>query len=250
MFQFGIGGLFGVPNGGNLATPSYPQRFGVIQDVNVDMDKKLVELRGQDQYPNDIAPSDASIKGKAAFGKIDIDIFNALFYADTITTGIKVIVEGEENDVPAATTYTVTVDGAATFSSDLGVQYGSTGNPLVRVASGSEALGKYSVVEAGAGKGTYTFAAADANAKVLVSYVTTDTAGRTLAVNNHVQGYGPTFELWLNQPYQGRNGMHLWSVRCAKMSAPMKRDGYLISDFEFQAFANAAGKVYEWFQEK
>ena len=67
-----------------------------------------------------------------------------------------------------------------------------------------------------------------------------DTTGLTLAGQNHIQGYGPTFELWLMMPYKGNNGLHLWAARASKMSAPMKKDGYMISDFEFQAYANAA----------
>jgi hypothetical protein len=56
------------------------------------------------------------------------------------------------------------------------------------------------------------------------------------------------FELYLLEPYQGTNGVHLYSVRASKMSNPLKRDNYLISDFEFEGFANAAGQVMDFFQ--
>ncbi len=321
MFQFGIGGLFGRPISGNLATPSTPVQFGVIQDVSLDMDQKLVELRGQNKFPEDVAPSDMTIKGKAAFGRIEIDTYNNLFYADSITDGIEIIIDREEQTVPATpfelyvtnsddfladlgviykangqpfervaavevlneagtiptTPFQITVAGAATFLGDLGVTH--LGVPLTRVPSGP-ATGQYSVNEA---TGVYTFAAADvgnvlaisyetaavttvgtyavseslgrykffsgdAAALVLISYTYSSTEGRTMAVKNHIQGFGPVFELYLSQPYQGTNGMKLYRVRASKMSAPMKRDGYLISDFEFEAFAAPDGSVFDWFQ--
>jgi hypothetical protein len=321
MFQFGIGGLFGRPISGNLATPSTPVQFGVIQDVSLDMDQKLVELRGQNKFPEDVAPSDMTIKGKAAFGRIEIDTYNNLFYADEISSGIEIIADREEQTVPATpfelyvtnsddfladlgviykatgmpfervtpttvsdeshtvptTPFQITVTGTATFLGDLGVTH--LGVPMTRVPS-SPATGEYSVNEA---TGLYTFAAADvafvvlisyqtatvsaagqyavseslgrykfntadAAALVLISYTYSSAAGRTMAVKNHIQGFGPVFELYLSQPYQGTNGMKLYRVRASKMSAPMKRDGYLISDFEFEAFAAPDGSVFDWFQ--
>jgi hypothetical protein len=67
-------------------------------------------------------------------------------------------------------------------------------------------------------------------------------------VTNRIQGYGPVFEMYLNQPYQGTNGLHLRACRASKMSAPMKRNGYLISDFEFESFPDAGGNWFDWFQ--
>ena len=148
MFQYGIGGMFGVPNGGNLATPSFPQRFGTLQDTNVDFDQKLTELRGQNKYPDDIAPGDMSIKGKAGFAKIDINIYNALFFADPITVGMKHVVDSEPGTIPSATTYTIASAGHTTWTQDLGVAYADGSNFLAQVAAGGEALGKYSVTAA------------------------------------------------------------------------------------------------------
>jgi hypothetical protein len=246
MFQFGIGGMFGNPVGGNLATPSGPQQFGTLQDVSVEFTQKLVELYGQNKFPDDVAPSDMKLSGKAAFAKIEIELFNALYFAETIATGIDIVKDREAATVPSTPgPYTVTVTEAADFVKDLGVLYAATGKPFERVAAASEALGKYSVNET---TGVYTFASADGGADVLISYVYSDTGGRTLTVTNRIQGYGPVFELYMLQPYQGTNGLHLYACRASKMSAPMKRDNYLISDFEFEAFANAAGKVFDWFQ--
>jgi hypothetical protein len=304
MFQFGIGGMYANPTGGNLATPSGPAFFGTIQNIDLDIDGKNVELRGQNQFPDDVAPSDKSIKGKAGFAKIEIDIYNSLFYGETITTGMKIVADREADTVPggsglsawqAAHVYTLgqvvtdgtnaqkvvtagtsetpgppawntnlggyTSDGTvvwqnlgpvgntlsvtnvADFLTDLGVMYALTGKPFMYVAGAPAAAGEYT--QAG---GVYTFHASDAAAAVLISYVYSSLTGRTLLVTNRIQGYGPTFELYLMQPYQGTNGLHLFACRASKMSNPLKRDGYLISDFEFTGYANAAGQVSEFFQ--
>lgn len=250
MFQFGIGALFAVPVGGNLGTPSFPQRFGTIQDVSIDINQKLVELRGQYKFPDDVAPSDMEIKGKSGFGRIEVEAYNALYFADTIAAGVKKMVDGESHTVAgttgATTPVVVTHNDAGAIEVDLGVRYKATGVDLQVVTAGSEAAGKYSVDLA---TGTYTFDPDDLGLELLISYVwLDDSEGRTMTITNHIQGYGPVFELWLAQPYQGDNGIHLFQCRSSKMSAPMKRDGYMIPDFEFTAFANAAGDVAEWFQ--
>jgi hypothetical protein len=80
----------------------------------------------------------------------------------------------EAHTVPApAGPYTVTVTQAATFVSNVTVKYAATLNPLICVASGSEAAGKYSFAPA---TGIYTFAAADASVDMLFTYTRTTTA--------------------------------------------------------------------------
>ena len=181
MYQFGIGGLYANPNGGNLGTPTGPQKFGVIQDVSVDIDQKLVELRGQLKFPNDVAPGDMSIKGKAAFGQIEVETYNALFFANTITYASAVVfVPNEAQTVPASSVYTITVNHPTTFGEDYGVNYAVSGAALQQVVSVT-AVGQYSV---NTGTGMYTFFSADASAAVVISYTYTpaSTTGRTLTV--------------------------------------------------------------------
>lgn len=334
MFQFGVGGMYGRPVRGNLATPSGPQIFGTIQDVSVEFNQKLVQLRGQLKGPDDVAPGDMDIKGKGAFGRIEVEIYNSLFFGGTISTGVKKVVgyPGEAHIVPASGANTVltftsvavdalyntaeyvyasytgaapvvgdvmnvtgfvtggnnvtgatildvsgtvvavllttqanethagtgtihragtlTVNNAGTlFINDLGVKYALTGQQLQQVPS-FPAVGEYSVDETpGTGAGAYTFNGGDVGAALLFFYAYTDASdGETLLVSNEVQGYGPVFELYLMMPYQGANGLHLFQCRTSKMSAPLKRDNYLISDFEFESYPNAAGQWFEWFQ--
>jgi len=246
MFQFGIGGMFAKANGGNLATTvAQIQQFGTIQDVDVEFSQKLVSLYGQNKFPDDVAPSDMKLSGKAKFAFLDIDIYNQLYFAETISTGQKIMQPNEVEAIPA-TPYQITIvpPASGVFNEDLGVYAADFSFKYTKVAS-SPATTQYSVNET---TGVYTFAAADTLLSVAISYVYTVTTGKTMTVTNHIQGYGPKFELWLAEPYQGNNGLHIYSARAGKMSNPLKRDGYVISDFEFEGFANQAKKVFDWFQ--
>lgn len=246
MFQFGIGDVFGVPTGGNLATPSYPQFFGTLQEASVEFSQKLVELMGQNKFPDDVAPSDMKVTGKAGFARLEPDIYNALYFAETMATGMDAVSSRELHTLtssPFTATVAITPPDSGTFKKDLGVLYASNLKPFIRDSTTPTAAGHYSI-----SNGTYTFYSADAGLGVLISYVYTLTTGQTLTVTNHLQGYGPVFEMYLMMPYQGTNGLHLYACRSSKMSAPMKRDNYTISDFEFEAFADASGKVFDWFQ--
>jgi len=200
-----------------------------------------------------VAPSDMDVKGKGAFAQLEVETYNALYFGDTIAANIKTVpvtngVDGEPHTV-TATSATVSHTPILT---DLGVRYQSSGGYLQQVASAPN-QGQYSVVLA---TGVYTFNALDNGQVCLFSYtytvVNAGTPGnlnaRTLTVTNHVQGFGPIFELYLMMPYQGTNGLHLFQCRASKMSAPYKRDNYVISDFEFESYPNAAGNWFEWFQ--
>lgn len=247
MFSFGTGLLYGVPNAQNLATNPTPQYFGTVQSVDVEIGATIKELRGNLQFPDDTAIADKKLTGKVNFGKIETPIFNQLFFADSMVAGVTAVQSRESHAIPT-TPYQVTIapPGSGVFGADLGVLNGATGAPLTKVASGPT-TGQYSVVPA---TGIYTFAAADTGNTVLISYTYTLAAvGTTLTVNNQLQGYGPQFEMWLSEPYAGTgNGMHLYACKAGKLNAPRKRDDYLIIEMDFECFANAAGKIFDWFQ--
>lgn len=242
MIQFGSGALWGNPTTGNLAINPTPQRFGILQDVNVEISQALKELRSANKFPDDVAPSDMKVSGKASIGKLEVDLFNNLFFADTVATGGVATEQDEPATIPTATAFTVTVVNSTTFTTDLGVLYAATSKNLTRVAT-SPTIGQYTV-----SAGVYTFASADEGVAVIISYKYSVTTGKTLSVHNQLQGYGPVFEIFLFQPYQGQNGIHLYAARSSKLSMPMKRDGYQIAEFDFEAYANPAGQVMDFFQ--
>jgi hypothetical protein len=219
-------------------------------DVSVDITQELKDLTGQYKFPDDVAAGQGKISGKFSVGRINMAAFNQLMFAQTQTTGTKQIAADESHTFASS----VAVTNLGTFSVDLGCRYAVNGLALLRLPSGVPAAGQYTVTA-----GTYTFSAADVSAggSVLISYVwTTPSVGYTVPLNQTLQGYGPIFELWLSEPYQQTtvssvvygNGLHLWACRMSKLGQELKNSDYLKPAFEWQAFANSAGQVGEWFQ--
>jgi|ERR1039458_1214166 hypothetical protein len=306
-YGFGIGDVFATPSAGDLASPSYPQFLGVLQDVNVGFKQKLQKLMGQEKMPVDVAPSDMEITGKAAFARLEVDAFDALMFADTVTTGgvipasrekhtvtvpslpawadghdyalaaiitdttnMQIVIEAGHSETPGPPSWntdlggltadgtvvwknvgpvgagTVSVTNVSTWTADRGVMYSRGLVPMIPILVGSPAAGQYIVTA-----GVYTFNAADAGAAIVISYKYTVADGRTLSVTNHLQGYGPIIEIDCIMPYRTNtkpNNLYLRACRVSAMGAPQKRDNYIISDFEFEAYPDADGVAFDWYQ--
>ena len=245
--QFGTGLLYANPVGGNLATNPTPIRPLTLQDMSLDISGENKELRGQNQFPDDVATADKKGSGKFSFGRVDIALFNQIFFADTQAAGGTVMAPLEAHSVPMTSTYTVTVTNSATFVSDYGVSYVS-GQALTRVAS-SPTAGQYSLAA-----GTYTFATADAGAAVLISYSYTQmTGGTTVTVNNQQQGYGPQVELFFVHNYQTvgaakvPSAVHLFAAKVTKLALAMKRTDYVMPEVDFSFYANANNQVLQFY---
>jgi hypothetical protein len=211
-------------------------------------------LRGNLQFPDDTALSDKKITWKSGYGRFSIDTWNNIYFGDTISTGSNSGGTGPGGGVPEvqeATTLnstSYTVNHSASFTQDMGVLYASNLQGFQKVV-GAPSKGQYNV-----SAGLYTFSSSDNNTAILVSYRYGVTTGRVLVMQSHVQGWGPTFEMVLSQPYQEitpgvPNYLDLYACKCGKLTAPLKRADYLISDLEGQAFSNSAGFVGEAYED-
>jgi hypothetical protein len=225
-----------------------PDQFGILQDVQIDFDWTTKELWGQFQFPVDIARGQGKIAGKAKFARIFGAIYGDLFFGQTPATGQLTVAENEAATVPATTPFTATVANAASYIDDLGIYYaagGNAGGRFIRVTTPS-AAGQYSVNPA---TGIYTFAAADAGAALSVSYLYSNAAGgKKLLLTNQFMGYTPTFKatFYTTKTTQGAPaGLALVLNACtaSKLSLPTKIDDYEIQEFDFSAFADAAGAI-------
>lgn len=237
LYNFGSGTLFGTPNGGNMAANPTPLSFGTLQDVTVDISSDQKELFGQNQFAVDTARGKSKISWKAKFATLSGKLINDLYFAETLNTPM-ITVSLLEASVIVSTT--VTVVKSATFVTDLGVTYVTTGNFFVKVASAPIA-GQYSVAA-----GVYTFAAGDTGASVAISYKYTAAAatGTNFIVQNRPMGYSPTFSLVLSNLYQGNTfQLTLFACRAAKLALSTKNDDYTIPELDGMSFANAAGQV-------
>jgi len=224
-----------------------PDQFGILQDVQIDWDWQTKELWGQFQFPVDIARGQGKISGKAKFARIFGAIYGDLFFGQTPATGQLTISENEAATVPATTPYTVTVANAASYVDDLGLYYATgaaAGNRFTRVTTPS-AAGQYSV---NLSTGIYTFAAADAGASLLISYLYTASSGKKLVLTNQFMGSTPTFKatFYTTKTVQGTPaGLALMLNACTatKLSLPTKIDDYEIQEFDFSAFADVTGTI-------
>jgi hypothetical protein len=242
MFEFGSGTLWGFPVSGNVATNPTPMKFGTLQDVSLDISGDVKQLYGQKQFPEAVARGKCKITGKSKFAAINGKMFNDLFFGQPLGTGMIKTSLDEAGTVPAVTPFNVTVVNAANFKQDWGVRYTATGVPLTRVAS-APVQGQYSVTAGG----VYTFASADQNAQVLISYTfTASTTGTQLNITNQLMGFAPTIQVLLETVYNANQfSVLLYSVVASKLSFTTKQEDFIIPEFDFEAFANSAGQVID-----
>jgi hypothetical protein len=236
-FNFGTGNVYALPVGGGAPVP-----FGSVSGASVDFDGDVKMLYGSNQYPDDVAVGKRKITGKVTFGRLDLTVANQVFFGQTVTTGQTVGVLAEAG-VVGSSPYTYTAANGATFSTDLGVRYASTGVQFKQVAS-APTVGQYTVSAAG----LYTFAAADTGVAIYIDYTyTSTTAGYSLAGVNQTMGLLPTFQLNLVNLSKGKSlTMTLYSCVASKLSLPFKQDDYLEQEIDFSAFANGGGQVFNW----
>lgn len=235
-YSFGSGVLFGTRT--DVAN-STPIRFGALQDVAIDFTFTLKELHGQYQFPLAVGRGTGKISGKAKFAQINGLTLNSLFFGQSLATGQTLTSLTEAQSVPASTPFTVSVANSATFAGDLGIAYAATGLPLTKVAS-APIQGQYAV-----SAGVYTFAAADAGAAVLISYTYTQaSAGTTASISNQLMGSAPTFQANFFEVFNGKQ-VNLQLNQCVgqKLTLSTKQEDFTIPEFDFMAFADAAGNI-------
>lgn len=239
MYLFGSGTAIITPSG----SVQTPLNIGLLQELTIDMTQTNKTLYGQ--YKDALAIGGGTRKwtGKAKVARFSMRVMNALFFGATIAAGQIAEQFGEAGTVPAVSTYIVTTANSATWTTDLGVIYAATGLPLTRVASGPT-VGQYSVAA-----GVYTFAAADASAKVLISYLyTIPTVGQNLNVPAALIGSTVTFSLnaTILDPTSNTNVTTLQFPNCVanKFALGTKLEDFVMPEFDFDIYANAAGQIF------
>jgi hypothetical protein len=246
-YGFGAGALWGTPltdaTGTAVANPS-PVLFGVLQEVSVDISGDVKELYGQNQFADAVARGKAKISCKAKAARLNGLLLNSIFFGQTVSSGILFDVYDTTGTAIPTTPFTITPTPPASgvWSRDLGVR-DQNGNPMVRVAS-APATGQYSV-----SAGAYVFAAADTGQTVFISYqyTATSTKAKKSTVMNVAMGQAPSFRCDLLNGYSGGGlALSLYSCIATKLSFATKQDDFMIPEFDFSGFADAAGRVLDW----
>jgi len=239
MYSFGSGVLLGSRT--DIAN-STPINFGLVQEVTVEETATIKELTGQFQRPVAIARGTIKTTGKAKVARVSGLAFANLFYGVAPSTGQLATSFAEAGAVAATAPFTFVVANAAAFVDDEGVLYAATGLPLTKVAS-APGVGQYSIAA-----GVYTFNSADAGKAVLASYTyTTSGAGQKFTVANQLLGTTPTFQAIFYTTFQGQAiSLKLNNCTSSKLSFHTKLEDFVMPEFDFQCFADAAGNVMTW----
>ena len=245
----GTGYLFAVPSGGNLAANASPLRPYTVQDFELTVKGKIQKLQGLYNVAEDIAKVDQDVQFKFSMGRRDFFALNQMYYSDTYAAGGDIAQVTEAHTVPASSAYTVTVTppGSGTFVQELAVEYaGAFGGRFVKVTSVT-AVGQYSVTES---TGVFTFYSSDASAKVQISYeYSLASTGTQYNFNGQIQGYGPSLELFLYDPYiagslaQANGTIQLTNAKLSEVGYSNKRDNYGMCAISGEAAMNNSGLV-------
>jgi hypothetical protein len=246
MILFNSGVMIATPVSGNLGANPTPLALGILQDGAFDVSWEVKMLYGQAAFPVDVATGKGKVSGTAKYASVTGKGISDLFFGQGVTVGNNTPAYLENHAVPA-TPFQVTIapPGSGVYLADLGVIYHATGVPFVRVAS-APTVGQYSVTIA---TGIYLFATADTAVAggVDISYLYTLSAtGFKTVVANQLMGFGPNFELDFFITYNAQTTLvRAYSCKMTKWGLPSKQGDYLIQDVAFEAFANAAGNIFE-----
>jgi hypothetical protein len=239
---FGVGFMFGIPQGANPT----PVRFGRLQDVSEDFSFDLKPLHGSNQVALEQGRGKAKIDLKATIAVIDPNLFNQVFFGMTSVTG-EILNSVDEAQTPSAGTFTVA--NGATMSKDFGVYNTITGLFMTRVASGP-AAGQYAVNEA---TGVYTTNAAQNTQLLRVSYsYASASTGSTVTYGNQLMGAGVTFRLSLVGKFKGGDGIirsyykNYAAVQASKLSQALKLDDWMMPGLDMSAQDDGSGNVFSY----
>ncbi|HET6377943.1 MAG TPA: hypothetical protein VFG05_06500, partial [Methylocella sp.] len=168
--------------------------------------------------------------------------FANLFYGVAPSSGQLATSFAEPGSIPTASPFTFSAANAGTFADDQGVLFAATGLPLMKVSS-SPGAGQYSVAA-----GVYTFNSADAGKAILVSYTyTLSSSGQKFTIANQLLGATPAFQAMFYTTFQGQAvSLKLNNCTSSKLSFHTKLEDFVLPEFEFSCFADAAGNVMTW----
>jgi hypothetical protein len=236
---FGVGYVFATPAGANPT----PTRFGALQDVSVDFSFDTKALYGSNQFALEQARGKGKIEVKAGVGRVDPNLFNAIFFGQTIQPGESLNSIDETGTIASGA---VTVANAANWTQDLGVYNVTTGLYMTRVAA-SPSANQYTVAA-----GVYGFNAAQNGNVVRVSYVyNSSSTGTRLAFTNPPMGSSVIFSMTLVNQFAGVGGrkslfMTFPAVQAGKLSMPLKLDDFTLTSLDISAQDDGTGNVFSY----
>lgn len=242
-FGFGTGVLTGLRTDNSLTNT--PIRFGTLQNATAEFAADSKGIWGMQQYAVDTSRGKTKISVKAKVAQIRAQMYNELFFTESLSSGQKKFAFNESVTLgSAATSYTVT-NAASTPLIDQGVFFATDQTQLTAVSSGPGS-GQYTFVGS---TGVYTFSTHTSGLGILVNYLYTTTTGYTITGSNPLMGSAPRFVATLMQqsPHSTKQiVLRLFACTSTRLSFPTILDDYTVQDLDFEAFADDSGHVFEW----
>lgn len=236
----------------DIAVPA-PVNVGFANEFSFEAAGTTKQLYGQFQYPLAVARGTIKATGKFKAAVLSGLAWSALFYGVSASTTNQIAWNvGSTFTLSTASTAAVQVGSSLTFDADLGITYAASGLPLQRVSTGSEATGKYSITTGS--PGLYNFSAGDTTGgptggtPIKVTFTNTTSVGQSLLATNQLIGSTPTFQIDyftnFNQPTSKPFVVRIFSCVAAKHNLVFKLEDFMMPEFDFDIFANAAGNVW------
>ncbi len=240
-FGFGTGVLTGLRT--DLAGIQVPVQFGAFQGVQVEFGGDTKMLYATGQYPLDTARGKVKISAKAKVANINAQMYNELFFGQTVTPGSTKYKWNEFATLgTGAASYTVTFATSVPLT-DQGVFYGRV--QFTPVSSGPSS-GQYTF---DASSGVYTFGTDSANLPIFFNYTYLSASGYTIDSGNPLMGTTPRFQATLFQqsPHDTKQiVLILYACVSSRLTFPTSIDDYVIQDLDFDAFEADSGQVFSW----
>lgn len=234
MYQFGVGALFAKFSDGTSV------EFGTLQDCSVDFSFDKKELYGRNQFPVKVARAKGKVDCKATYADIKAEALN-LVLNGTISTGELKVAEPVNTTVPSGGSVTISVPTGGTLNQVLKVYdvSGATKVPMTPVSATPTAAGTYYV-----NSGAIEFYTSDVGKTVQYQYDYTVATGKTVEIKNGMMGTAPVFEAEFYAALDG-NPITLVMNNCTseKLTMNFKNEDFVIPDFSFSAFSDAADVV-------
>lgn len=238
---FGLGSVTAVDASGNVTDVT------VVRNISIEFKSTEEALTGNQLAPLDSATVSLEITGKVESADSPAALVALVVPGTSKTTGRRKP-KLSETTIPANPgPYTVQVTEHATFASNLGVLDKTSGKMMTKVAA-DPAAGQYSL-----SAGTYTFAAADAGHSVAIRYSHNDAStGKTTTGSNSTVGATAGYSLEVYEPIGGtkEEGYYFPAVKFSNLSGGMKSGKWSESSFDFTAYANSTGKLFELYSEE
>lgn len=233
-FFFDSGFLFAIPN--DTTKNRTPQRIGALSNIRIESGATINPAETDLQYDTHPLYGKRQVTGIAQFAMINGRILSQIVYGQELVAGAIKCDRERAYTIPAAPgpyTQLVTPPSSGTYNLDLGVSYAETGVAFKLVA-GTPAAGEYSITGA-----TYTFAAADEDTDIKLSYLYTVGTGQKLTIANLYSGPAPSFKVVLNGVHNDKQVTAVLN-NCVieRFALPTVLENFAVSQLEFQGFAN------------